>query len=655
MARWAWAVPWCAALAGAARAGVMADRFRASIPRFGAHEGDDFDPRETRYLMGVGYLAAVPVFFALVTVWVGLAVCFCRVCSRCCSCCRRCPCGSDGCGGGGLHPRERLIPLALLAGLCAVCAGFAGAAIADNERLEKTLLEDGAESLSFKSLVPRAVEMVQAKLDSVMVPLDEMLGVLDETVFSGNETINSLIVNIDTGADGFINATVAFEDKWSGDQSYTSGEPQSEHFSCLACPLASALVGNMGQELDGGIALVVEDLRDLRTTFQLDLAEIVPDIREKVEDFRLELNTSVQDALDDARNTSDEAIAYVEEHQPTLHASVLTLFLLPLLVLATLPLAVFFRKAWPLHAEAGVYVFLCFQLWLLLGVFLPLAVGLGDACDYADHYEKVRIPERAAEATEPDDTYRMAQACLTGENLIVVLNKSREFEFADELQFPEFGNLTEQFDLVSLRNLSDLVADVTYENMFGYSYSDRVEGPIAAFVDAAGPGGEFPTALADFLAADPAEPLYGLSGPEQTQMAELQAVMAIENATIAELQRRRDDLAADAAGLDAARDDSLALLHQAVEPINNMSNLTQPLLDAAQRVRDQATCGVVVEIYRKVNWLVCSRLGDHLAVMCMCLFFVAFFGWGVLLAAWLALRTPKGYTQLGQAAGTEGK
>lgn len=601
-------------------ASSQADQMRAVVPRYGG--ASEFDPEDSDYQMAIAVLAAVPIVLAVLTFVVGFFFCLCR----CCSCIGLCHCCVRKPREEGYSKRARWVPWLFLALFGGVVFAMATYGMTENDKLSDTLTAPEGSGSSFVNFLPRVFDGVRGKIEELRGPILDMLDQLQPTVDSALDTINNSIGIISNGTDGLVDELNQFNTTWAG---YVVTTPLAT-YACTYCTTVGTTMAELAVEIDDQTATMVADMQETVDSVESTLTSQVDEIRERITDINGTMDDAV-DNVDDGEEVGDDIITALNEHDPTRHKATLYLYLVPLAGLALVLLGTLFKVGCLFKINVWIYFLATFVFWIMLAVYLPVAVVVGDACVYVEQ-EEAKLP------TKTDDFSKVAYSCLANETTVLeALNVTDELDFADMIEFPTLPNVTEAFDFAAMTELQTEVDALTIDT-FGWD-DDALTAPIDAFNTAYGAAYVF----AGFVDLDP-NTEYPLPSAEKDDFIAAQGSVqdAIDSKQI--LEDAVAAMKADVESLTNTTDTMEADFTTAVADVEALEDLIQPFQDIADTLISRAECAFIGDLYRELNTLTCVNISTHFAVLAMTCFFIAFSGWWIITFSQIsASRIPRPY------------
>ena len=98
---------------------------------------------------------------------------------------------------------------------------------------------------------------------------------------------------------------------------------------------------------------------------------------------------------------------------------------------------------------------------LLLSVHLPVAAVMSDVCDYLD------VVDDDVTLYYNDSVGQVLKGCLDNERLVEILGLDEQLAFADNIEFPELGDIASDSTFSEFSNFSDGAQSVDFSTFLG--------------------------------------------------------------------------------------------------------------------------------------------------------------------------------------------
>ena len=100
-------------------------------------------------------------------------------------------------------------------------------------------------------------------------------------------------------------------------------------------------------------------------------------------------------------------------------------------------------------------------MMVLLSLHLPVAAVMSDVCDYLD------LVDDDVTAYYNDTVGQVLEGCLDDDKLVEILGLDDQLQFTDNIEFPEMGDIAEDFQFDAFSNFSDEGQSVDYTTFHG--------------------------------------------------------------------------------------------------------------------------------------------------------------------------------------------
>lgn len=602
-----------------ASAGSRAGQMRDSVPRYGGAK--EFDPDNEDYQMGIAVLAAIPIVLAVLTLLACACFCLCRCCS-CIGLCHKCVRRPRE---EGYSKRARFVPWLFLVLFGGLVFSMSTYGMTENDKLSDTLTAPAGQGSSFVNFIPRVFAGVDDKINELRDPVRGLLADLRPTVNGALGAMNRSVGVIDNGTAPFEAELDSYNSTWAF-RTYTL---PGGNFTCLYCLTISNQTASIKDELTNQTSTLVADLREVVSDVQSTLTDKVDEIEDKISEIDGTLSDAQKDVAD-ASDSSDDIVKALNDFDPVRHQVTLIIYLVPLVGLALALVGSLLKMSCLFKANVWLYFLVGFVFWVLLAVYLPLAVVLGDACVYIDG-EEAKLPSKT------DDLSKVAQSCLDGSSIIVALDAQDQLEFSDAIEFPEFANATEAFEFDTVGSITREVSNLT---LASFEWDDAL---ITTEVDAFNTAEGTALASANYTEYDPANVFPG-DTPAQNRLNASQTVVSDLLDAKTTLNNSLTALQADTQALADENAATSTRFADAISDMNQVEAVTAPLLLVADQLTEAAECSFVGSLYRELDGLVCSSIMGHMSVMAMTCFFIAFSAWWIIVFSQIsASRVPRPY------------
>jgi hypothetical protein len=576
--------------------------------------------------VGVVSGALIFLIFAIIAWLISPIWCICRCCRNkaCCKCCKQ-----------EEYPEQLtfkqqwgwFFPVIIF---CVLIVPFAGIAYKANKTFSDALVHsDTGMMTNVGELIENMQEFVD---DKVVEPIVYIKQNLVETVNNVSQLLsdNSVISN---GTAGLIVMLNEFEDAWTN---YTitvvASDGSNLTFDCGVCTTVGSTVGGIADEIQNQTDPIFKEMNATFTSINNKLiavnATIVSAISD-VTDTLQDLSDTLGDANDDIE---DDYTPMVEDMNGTRELAYMILFCFPMLPLAFVISGAFFKKP-PLFSISYSLLWFSFILmFFMLGLHLPIALVLNDVCNYLD------VGENKGFVTLFNSTFaELLDGCLNDSKIAEVFGVGDDLEFANI----EFGDIDSVSDAFSFDGLDDFQSELnsTTSDTFGGTVDDLLDTTNTKVSECSCVNSADIYTRDNISNLDPQD--YFDKSTETSDYTELYTyrnttiiAYTAETATIAAFELVISSMVANLTAISAAADAVENTTDDFVTSLAKSENLTKPIIEMANAVIENGTCGFVGDSYMKiVDENICGDINSSLATMIMSMLLIGVFAFGACIPA----------------------
>jgi len=263
------------------------------------------------------------------------------------------------------------------------------------------------------------------------------------------------------------------------------------------------------------------------------------------------------------------------------------------------------------------FFFVCFWMWLLFAIHLPLAVATGDSCDYVSDFE-LDVVNRVG-----DDAGKVVEACLLNTSLLDAFNLSSQLSFRDKIPFYDLPNISQVFDFPELDKLSNDVKNLnlTTFDFGGASVADELQSINQITSSLGDPVVYNRTNVVNLNVTSPAPDLILIAN---LTFHKFQALLLIdaEDAMNTKLNEIKTSMANIISAVASLKNETDVIL----TGVKALRNVIDPLFVYVDRLKALATCEFLGDAYLNFKRAYCEGVVTALSCMAMATFFIAFFG-----------------------------
>ncbi len=220
----------------------------------------------------------------------------------------------------------------------------------------------------------------------------------------------------------------------------------------------------------------------------------------------------------------------------------------------------------------------------------------------------------------------MSSGCLDDDRLVEILGLDDQLSFTDNIEFPEMGDVAEDFQFDGFSNFSDDAQTVDYTTFYGPG-NDALDGINQLIADCLETVTVSSVVVYDYAACtankgrhygrsnytgiDPSDyydPSDALSEQQWEAMANLTDVLYVETLTLSAFEDVADDIKAE---IQAVVDQSAVIENDtaaAVDRVNDAEAVLDPVFVIVDGIVDTARCGFVGDGYLDIHHVLCQVL-----------------------------------------------
>jgi len=578
-------------------------------------DGIQENPKGSTYVQGIASLVAIPLLFVVLS-------CMCAPLWAMCRCCKCCCCKNK-------EPKSDITSCQIYApySLVLTCAlaiiTMAAMGYGANKDFSGALLFDTGEGEdgNLHEVVETLVSRTSSKMGNISrITLDLREGM--QTAVSGvQEALNDTSI-LSEGTSSLISALDTISNEWSGHVVEVTSDWDGEryNFSCEFCTTIGDAVEDIKVEIDDQIGPVMDDLNDTVTEIGSSLVD-VEDVILNQTDFFIENINEVEGKLMTVEVEMESGFAtrdHLEEYNGHRELAYNVVFAVPLIAVIYLLFGGVLKKPMCFTLAYCYLWFSCTLMWALLAVHLPIAVLLHDSCDFLE------VVDQNVTGTIGGTPGEVFEACLTGEPLADTLGLSAFLNFTEEITFPSFANLSNDFQFDQLSTL-EVDANSTSFTTF-YGKGDDALLTINSYT-AASDFADGYVWTRDNISAFDSTVYYPLNDAEdiatRATLDDLQGVLMAEEESISAFNETLSDIRYDLYAVNVQSEE----LEQSVQALaNNMdeaSDLLIPLFDSVHDMEEAAECAFVGDAYHDTKAVMCAAVLGSLSRIVVAMFVIA--------------------------------
>ena len=424
--------------------------------------------------------------------------------------------------------------------------------------------------------------------------------------------------------------------RWTGYYITANGtNGETYEFECEFCSTFGETIGNITTEINEQLGPVLDDLDNTVTEISSSLVDSEGEILNQTE-FFIGTITEARDAVEDAEDLVTDIRDMVEMHNGHRELSYNIIFAIPLIAIVYLLFGGVLKQPMCFTCAYCYLWFSCTLMWLLLATHLPIAVLLNDSCNFLE------VMDQNISGNIDGTEGEVLEACFNGEPLVETLGLSSFLNFTEIIEFPSFGNISENFQFGQLDAFEGDAFSTNFTTFYvaGDEALEMINNLTSASPNADGTvwtrdniddlnssvyyqeteqsngtnWGFMTTAEADEFDED--------MGQKET-LDYLQGQMMAEETSISAFNRTVYDIRADLTVVD----DQVVWLQESVEElVNNVENasvLLTPVFDSVHDMEMAAECGFVGDAYQNTKAVMCSAVLGSLSRIVVAMFVIA--------------------------------
>jgi len=559
-----------------------------------------------KYWQGITPLIAIPLILAV------LSSLFCPIWTLC-RCCKCCCCKKK-------RPKEKVtkcniyIPYFVVLGSVIAIVAMAAIAYGANVDFSGALLYNKGEAAE-GNLFDVAEEFMSEGVNKVFtirnITLDIKSGVV--TVVDEVQDILNDTSILSVGTSVLFSMLNSISILWNNYNITTDYNGETYQFQCEFCTTFSSSIGDITTQVDSQVGPIFSDLNKTVNAIGSQLVDVEETILEQIDGFVTQIDdvgTDLSDAEDELKQFRPNAEKFNKQRESAYNV----IFAIPLLPIIFILFGGILKKPICFSFAYICLWFSCTLMWLLLALHLPIAVLLNDACNLLD------VIESDVKGTVNNTAGEIFEACLTNEKLVDTLGLGSSLNFSNSIEFPSFGNLTEQFSFSDLLSFED---DAFSMNFTTFYHS----GDVAL-------AGINNLTLNMFAAKQHSFDRANVSTLNATEYYTLNSTAWIT------LEQLKDVLVAESLSMNAFNDtvykirsnvssvtNQVVVIEENVEElVNNVDNasfLLNPLFDSVDDMIDVARCGFIGDAYKDTKGVMCSAVLGSLSRIVVAMFVIA--------------------------------
>lgn len=611
-------------LAESIGANKAATELRSNIPRWGFPA--NFDATDMNYWIGVGINFGYGIVLAILTIFTLLFFCCCRF-------------GCNKCGGkdpqeGGYSAKERWGVFVILA-LFACCSaafsavGFVGndgltSSIAGTNGINNTMLGVFDDIAGFIVSVRDLLNQISSQVSSIIGQILKLL--------SGTDVLN-------TGTAGLITRLNTLSSNLNG-YSIVVG---STKYNCSFCTTVAGQVSTMSNEIDTKTRQPLADMKSTISSVDDSLIKLNSSIVSQTADTAKTLNTARSTVVDN-RKSADDGTKSVKDADALRNLIVLILLCLPGFSFLMLIVGGISKKSCPFTCNYLVAYFVCFIMFLLFAIHLPLAVVLSDVCAY------VNVKETNVTSLVSGDAGKFLSACYYNTSLITTYGLEQQLNFSSAIKFPVIPNLNDSFTFSSLQNFTSQVNALTVAT-YGFN-SSTVDVCLKQINDITSTKA-VTYGRTNLSSLNPTNPPYTSS--EVTTLNNLKSPCQTLISTETALQNSINEIKANVSSINTYADVFKANISTVYSNLNSMSALLNPLFGTANQFRAIAYCGFLRTRYDSLKKNICETITGSFAMLALSMFVIGMCNIAVVVCSTILAKRMPAASDDGHSAAYEPK
>lgn len=404
------------------------------------------------YAQSVGMFAAPGIILAVLSL---LTFFFFLLCRCCCN-----KCGGRKAREGGYSCMEKFLPVLffMLFGIGIIACAGAAFLYRDKALDGVTIMFDGTTG---------TIDNATYWTYNLSSPLEEVR----DTVIDAAGDISTALDGIDyiaPGMAGLVSSLRTFG-SYSQNRTLPEGCDKSKAY-CIPCTFCTTIhdeVESSASQIEGNAGPAVSSLDEIHSQLDSQLVGIADTVKDSVNE-QVSLLVDVRASLTKMNGKVGDVRKYFDDYKKYIGLAILAIFAIGVVVVAIGFIGVFFGLtpckflANIMHLAWFIGFIALFITFLIAAISLALSVLLGDLCEVVDIF--------SGNWTVPlGDSGEVVDACFTNTSLLVALNLTDKFAFAEEggLNFPTF-NVNNAIDFSALDAFS---AGINSTNSSTFSFN----------------------------------------------------------------------------------------------------------------------------------------------------------------------------------------
>lgn len=578
-----------------------AESIRKSVPcLYGDCTFDGVD--DTEYFSGVALWAGPGLIVCVLTPIIALILCVCRKSCHCCG-------GSEPNPDGYTRKEKwRMFAIFFLLVLAnAVCAILG---LYSNSRMSAALT--GSDE-GFTAITTDLLADSRTAMNGIIQPLEDSRASLTDIELN----VKSKIDNTDVLATG-IGALTASVDAFAVEAQTevdivtpaTGQAPATGLYPCVAClgltTAAAAVVVQMNAETGPVLASMQQTVDDTKVY----LTDIIDEIRLGF--------TSALDSIgagtgqiDTLEEKAEQMKAKIEEVNRPRATLLYVIFLIPILSLLLAGGAGYIQSTGMFTANTYATIIGLSLVALMWALHLPLALVVGDGCEYLDSQETDFVSN-----LDPD-LGRVLDACLLDQSLVEAFELAPDIQFRDQISFPPPVDIANQFSFSELTTLQSTVHALTITEAYALNIAGGTPVELSlASLNAA--------AAADGTVGGPftIDTYTNSVTPGSTQLTLQRDTVTQANVTETQMHAVLARLRGSVDAVVVESETFKVLVARVQADLNDVETEVEPLFASIDSITTGARCGFMGDAYRRFKETLCGTTSASITFIAFTAFLV---------------------------------